>query len=70
MEETPVNLLVEKLKSTRKKYMGMRNIGIDYHKEIKEANENFKQAIIDAYNEGDFAICKDAEKYHNEKFNN
>jgi hypothetical protein len=69
MEQTSVNILVEKLKSTRKKYMGMRNIGIDYHKEIKEANENFKQHIIDAYNEGSMSIVKDAEKYYNEKFN-
>jgi len=43
MDQTPVNWLVEELKSTRKKYMGMRNIGIDYHKEIKEANENFNK---------------------------
>ncbi len=68
MEQSAVNNIIDKLRSTKKKYLGYKNIGIDYKKEIQASNEMFQKQIIDAYNEGSNAVVKDAQKYYNENF--
>jgi hypothetical protein len=67
-EKTAVNNIIDKLRSTKKKYLGYKNLRIDYKKEIQASNEMFEKQIIDAYNEGSNAVVKDAQKYYNETF--
>ena len=43
MKQTAVEWLVDQLKSTRKKYMGFKNIDIDYQEIIKQAKEMEKE---------------------------
>ena len=52
--QTAVEWLVDKLKSTRNKYMGFKNIDIDYQEIIKQAKEMEKEQIRVAYMEEAF----------------
>ena len=70
---TAVEWLVDQLKSTKKKYMGYKNIDIDYKEIIEQAKEMEKEQIIDAWDDGcyqssDFPRTSDAERYYNETF--
>jgi|LakMenEpi03Aug12_release.lakeMendotaPanAssembly.Ray.scaffolds.fasta_scaffold3772237_1 hypothetical protein len=67
-EKTAVNNIIDKLSSTKKKYLGYKNLRIDYKKEIQASNEMFEKQIIDAYNEGSNAVVKDAQQYYNKNF--
>ena len=66
-EKTAVEWLVEQLKSTRKKYMGFKNIDIDYQEIINQAKAMEKEQITAAFENFDFNL-NDGEQYYNETF--
>ena len=78
MKQTAVEWLVDQLKSTRKKYMGFKNIDIDYQEIIKQAKEMEKEQIKNAFVDGadkeemfnneNRAFITDAEQYYNKTF--
>lgn len=55
---TPIDLLVERLAEN----------GILHSSDIAEANELFKQQIIDAFNYGQFDLGMEADEYYNQTF--
>ena len=64
MKQTAVEWLVDQLKSTRKKYMGFKNIDIDYQEIIKQAKEMEKEQIENAFNYGQFDLGMEADEYY------
>lgn len=64
MKQTAVEWLVDQLKSTRKKYMGFKNIDIDYQEIIKQAKEMEKDQIINAFNYGQVDLGMEADEYY------
>ena len=75
--QTAVEWLVDQLKSTRNKYMGFKNIDIDYQEIIKQAKAMHKEEIERAFNEGENNSVdyfnpenriKECEQYYNETF--
>jgi hypothetical protein len=75
MKQTAVEWFVEQLKSTRKKYMGYKNIEIDYKELIQQAKAMEKEQIIESWDNGydlgkhdDQLNPDDAEQYYNETF--
>lgn len=70
--QTAVEWLVDQLKSTRNKYMGFKNIDIDYQEIIKQAKEMEKKQIIWAHGIQMKGVnnhkCVTGEQYYNETF--
>ena len=56
MKQTAVEWLYDQLKSTRKKYMGFKNIDIDYQEIIEQAKEMEKEQ---SHKYAEFAISCD-----------
>ena len=55
---TPIDLLVERLAEN----------GILHSSDIAEANELFKQQIMNAFNYGQFDLGMEADEYYNQTF--
>lgn len=72
---TAVEWLVYQLKSTKKKYMGYKNIDIDYKEIIEQAKEMERQQIMTAFTQGDIfgadyydGVNITEENYYNQTF--
>ncbi len=63
MKQTAVEWFVEQLKSTRKKYMGYKNIEIDYKELIQQAKAMEKEQIVYAHIAGMEFIAVDPKHY-------
>ena len=73
--KTAVEWLVDQLKSTKKKYMGYKNIDIDYKEIIEQAKEMERQQIMTAFTQGDIfgsdyydGVNITEENYYNQTF--